>query len=172
MVKKAVKRHPKKRPNHKAEPKTFEIAFDSPEFPHHTKNELWYIGIGLLLLAGFILALRSGNYLLSLVDVAAGLAVLRIARETPAPREIEIGPRGVRWGDKLIGYHQLKSFWVTENDRQLTVYLEQPNFAPVIHFVVPDDKVELTLTALSFELPFHYHKTEPFSDQVNRLLRI
>ena len=148
------------------------IAFDSNEFPHHIKNELWYIGIGLLLLVGVLASISTRNYLFALVIVAGGLAIFRLAPLRPKTRKIEITPRGIGWGEQFWGYHQLKSFWAAEVNGTVTVYLERLNLASLIHFDVPDDRVDDVLVVLSLELPFHAHKNEPVPDRLARLLRI
>lgn len=148
------------------------ITFESPEFPHHSKNELWYLGICLLLLVGLIISINAKNYLLSSVVVAAGIAIFRLAHLRPNFKKIEITQRGVGFGETFFSYHQLKNFWIAESNDVITVYLERPNLSPIIHFVVPDNKVESTLLALSLELPFHAHKNEPIPDRFARLLRI
>jgi len=169
--KKVIKRHSKT-----ATPKPVEvepiISFETTEFAHHSKNELWYIGIGLILLVGVLLTLRLGNYLLTAVVLAAGLAIFRIARERPGSHKVTLTPAGVEREGKTLGFHEFKAFWASENSGQLTVYLERVNLMPIVHFVVPDELAESVLTVLALELPFHYHKTEPFTDRINRLLRI
>ena len=152
--------------------KELKISFESQEFTHHPKNELWYIGIGLLLLVGLFASISVKNYLFAVVVVAAGIAIFRLTHIRPGSRIVEITPRGVAWGDEFWAYHQLKDFWISEVEGVVTVYLERPNFAPVIHFETPDNKVEDVLTVLSMELPFHAHKDEPIPDHLARLLRI
>ncbi|MDO8650533.1 MAG: hypothetical protein Q7K33_04490 [Candidatus Berkelbacteria bacterium] len=165
--KKTVKHLPKK-----VEENEPSIRFESLEFPHHAKNELWYIGIGLLLLVGLFASISTKNYLFALVVVAAGIAIFRLAHLKPGSRKVEITPRGVLWGDQFWGYHQLKSFWISEAAGAVTVYLERPNLKPMLHFTVPDHQVEQVLLVLSLELPFHAHKDEPIPDRFARLLRI
>lgn len=148
------------------------ISFESLEFPHHAKNELWYIGIGLLLLVGLFASISIKNYLFALVVVAAGVAIFRLAHLKPGSRQVEVTPRGVLWGDQFWGYHQLKNFWISEVSGAVTVYIERPNLKPMLHFSVPDHQVEQVLLALSLELPFHAHKDEPIPDRFARLLRI
>lgn len=173
MKKKAVKRSAPKKPNKDAEAlAALTVEFVTPEFVHHAKNELWYIGIGLLLLVGIILALGAANYLLAVVVIAAGLAIFRMARERPEPRKVTINPFGVRWGNEMFGYHQFKAFWASETSGQLAVYLERPNFGSVIHITVPVAAADQVLTFLSLELPFHWHRDEPISDRLSRLLKI
>ena len=152
--------------------KELKISFESQEFPHHAKNELWYIGIGLLLLVGLFASISVKNYLFALVVVTAGIAIFRLAHLKPGSRKIDITPEGITWGDQFWGYHQLKNFWISEASGELTVYLERPNLKPVLHFTVPEHHVESVLLALSLELPFHAHKDEPIPDRFARLLRI
>lgn len=170
-VKKLTKRQSKPQPRKVVE-KELTIGFASPEFSHHSKNELWYLGITLLLMVGLIVSLTAKNYLLASVVVAAGLAIFQVAHLRPGSTKVEINPRGVRWGDRFFGYHQLKNFWISQSDGVITVYLERPNFAPIIHFAVPDEKVEAVLSVLSLELPFHEHKDEPIPDRFARFLRL
>src|SRR3989338_3008109 len=115
--KKIVRKSPEK-PTEK-EPR---ISFETPEFPHHTKNELWYIGIGILLLVGLFASISTKNYLFALVVVAAGIAIFRLAHLKPGSRKVEITPRGVMWGDQFWGYHQLKNFWISEASGAVTIY--------------------------------------------------
>src|SRR3990167_4049798 len=122
--KKIVKHHLKK-----VEEKEPSIRFESLEFPHHAKNELWYIGIGLLLLVGVFASISTKNYLFALVVVAAGLALFRFTHLEPGNRKVEISPKGVSWGEGFWGYHQLKGFWIGEVKDVVTVYIERPNSA-------------------------------------------
>jgi hypothetical protein len=170
MVK--IKKKPIKHQPRKVIEKELKISFESLEFPHHAKNELWYIGIGLLLLVGLFASISTKNYLFALVVVAAGIAIFRLAHIRPGSRKVEITPQGISWGDGFWGYHQLKNFWISQASGAVTVYLERPNLKPVIHFTVPDNQVETVLLALSLELPFHAHKDEPIPDKFARLLRI
>src|SRR3989344_8583337 len=101
--KKIVKHHLKK-----VAEKEPSISFESQEFPHHAKNELWYIGIGLLLLVGLFASISIKNYLFALVVVAAGIAIFRLTHLRPGSKMVEITPRGIAWGDEFWGYHQLK----------------------------------------------------------------
>lgn len=170
--KKEVKSRPRHHQAKVVVEKELRITFESQEFPHHAKNELWYIGIGLLLLVGLFASISIKNYLFALVVVAAGIAIFRLAHLRPGERKIEITPRGVGWGDGFWAYHQIKNFWISEISGEVTVYLERPNLKPVLHFAVPDHQVESVLTVLSLELPFHAHKDEPIPDRFARFLRI
>jgi len=147
-------------------------SFHSDEFFHHTKNELWYLGIALLLAAGFIGALSVGNYLFALVVVAAGLAIFRLTNLRPNKRRVEVKKNGIYWGDEFYGYHQIKAFYLAEHQGQTVVYFERLNLSPVLHFTVPDNQAEQVLDTLADYLPFHHHKDEPVGDKLGKWLKI
>lgn len=148
------------------------VEIESKEFPHYQKNDLWFVGMGLLLLVGLILTVRAGDYLASAVVIALALAIFRLASIRPARRQVRITVRGVYWGKEFFPYHHLKAFWVTGIDGQYTVYLERPNFAPTLHFMVPEAKIDAAAGLLSLLLPLHTHRGEPVPDRLNRFLRI
>src|SRR5690349_12791785 len=110
MVKKKATKHHSKKAAHITTGVEPVITFVPTEFTHHSKNDLWYIGIGLLVLVGVLMTLRLGNYLLTAVVLAAGLAIFRIARERPGSHQITLTPGGFERDGQKIGYHEFKSF--------------------------------------------------------------
>ncbi|OGD61360.1 hypothetical protein A3A71_00595 [Candidatus Berkelbacteria bacterium RIFCSPLOWO2_01_FULL_50_28] len=152
--------------------KRTDLVFEGPEFVHYAKDHLWYIGIVLLAAGFFFLALKYQDYLTALVVLAATVAIFRLANLKPKSRTVRVGERGVTWGDQVLPYHQLKAFWLSENDGHAVVYLERLNFAPTIQFTLPEGKGRTVLEVLSAELPYHEHRGEPLSDRLGRLLRL
>lgn len=148
------------------------LEFTAKDFHHHPKNQFWYVGMGLLLAALLVLALTFGEYLLALVVVAAGVAIFRLGELAPGAKTIKLTSKGVTWGERFYGYHQLRAFWVAEQADRTTLYLERLNLAPTISFVIPSHSAEPALAFLSSQLPYHSHKGEPLGDRVSRLLRL
>lgn len=161
---------------HQAETETARSAilleFSAKEFPHYPKNQLWYLGVGLLLFSVLILALREGNYSLALVVVALGLAIFRLADLHPQTKSVQFTIRGVYWGDRFFPYHQLRSFWITQAAGLTNLYLDQLNFSPTLHLVIPGNQAEQAGLVLGTFLPWHDHKVEPLADRLNRWLRL
>lgn len=148
------------------------LSFHSDEFFHHTKNELWYLGIGLLLIAGVIGSIYARNYLFALVVITGGIAIFRLANLKPGTRRVEISNRGVTWGDDAIPFHQIKAFFLSAHHDQVVVYLERLNMAPVLHFTVPEEQLDQVLDVLAQNLPMHHHKDEPIGDKLGKWLKI
>lgn len=148
------------------------LEFHAKDFYHQPKNSFWYLGVAILLAALLVLALSSREYLLSAVIVAAGVAIFRLGNLQPGARQIKLTKRGLYWGDRFFGYHQLRSFWFAKRAGQVTLYLERLNLAPVLSFVIPENQLEKAALFLSHQLPHHHHKGEPFGDRFSRLLGI
>jgi hypothetical protein len=172
MAKKVV-RHRRHPAHDKSRSKKVEPALELTvqEFHHHPKDQYWYIGVGLLLAAVAFGLAWSHNYLLAVVAVALGLAVFRLANIHPESRAVRISDRGIYWGSKFLGFHQFKGFWLAETGETIAFYLERPNFAPLVSFVVPDSQAGTIFEALVEHLPHHHHKGEPLADQASRLFR-
>lgn len=148
------------------------LEFGSKEFVHHDKNQFWYVGISLLLLVAIYLALKYSDYLLALVVVAVGIALFRLSGLKPAHKSVKITDKGIYWGHDFFGFHQLRSFWVTDSGNQTMIYLERLNLLPTISFDIPDQHLEKIIDYLSEQLPHHYHKTEPVTDRFARFFKV
>lgn len=147
-------------------------SFESSEFLHHPKNHFWYLGISLLLLALLLLTLQSGDYLLSTVIVVAAVAIFRLSGLRPSTRKVEISHRGIYWGERFFGFHQLKSFWISEVGGEIRIYFDQINFRPTLSFELPRTRLKQALSSLADQLPYHPHKAEPLADRFGRWLRL
>lgn len=148
---------------------TLEIT--ARDFPHHQKNDFWYIGLGILVIGGVLTTIRIGEYLLAGVIAAGGIAMLRLANIHPKVKKVSLTVAGVYWGDMFLPYHKLKAFWLGHNNHHTLLYLEQVNNKAMINFVLTEDQAEQATRWLSNFLPIHFHKGETSVDRINRFLR-
>lgn len=151
---------------------TLDLAFSVKEFPYHQKNQLWYVGITLLLLVVLLVGFAYGNYTLALVAVALALAIFKVAKERPRSQEFRLSVRGVYWSGSFFAWHKLKNFWLDNADDRFNLYLEPVSFNSLIHVVLPSTAVDRVVGFLTDHLPFHYHRREPLGDKLNRWLKI
>jgi hypothetical protein len=125
--------------------------------------------LGIIAIAGVILATFLGNFLFGLVigigAVALGLHALR----HPKMIQCEIQERGVRIDDTLFPYRTLESFWVDERVLPNRLLLKsQKMFMP--HIIVPladasaDEVRDILLDYLDEE-----EVQETFSDRIVEL---
>lgn len=164
---KTMKRH-----RAKAAKKTAIIEITAKEFRQHTKNQFWYIGVSLMLLAFIYLTIVSQDYLMTAVVVAVGIAIFRLHNLRPGTKRVRLATSGVHWGDRFFAYHQLRAFWLATTGGQITIYLERLNLAAPISFVVPTYQAEPVIDYLTHHLPWHSHRYEPLSERLSRLLKL
>ncbi len=163
-----IKLMPHRRP--KVTVKTLE--FQAKDWQQHPKNSFWYLGMGILLVGLLVAAITFGQYLLALVVVAAAVAIFRLHDLSPPSRKVKLTKKGLTWGDRFFGYHQLRAFWLAQQGGRATLYLERLNLAPAISVVIPAQSVEPTAAFLSEFLPYHTHRSEPLSDRLSHLLKL
>lgn len=147
------------------------LEFQTKDFHHHPKNSFWYLGMAILLVAGLYVAIWLKDYLSAAVVIAAGIAIFRLANLQPSALKVRLTSKGVYWGKRFYGYHQLRAFWVAAPHQRATLYLERLNLAPAISVVIPASSLDKTLQFLGAHLPYHDHRGEPLADRFSRLLR-
>ncbi len=147
------------------------LTFQADDAHDHPKNQLWYIGIGLLLFAALAGLYQAGEYLLMAVVIALAAAIFRLAGVNAKERQVRLTERGLSYGDNFFAYFQLRAFWVAEHADNVSIYIERLNFGPTLHFVVPQNRAEQAVEYLVDHLPWHHHRNEPLGDRLGRLLR-
>lgn len=158
--------------NKRAGKKASEVVVTAQDFPHRPKNNFWFVGVVTLSVAGGYVAIMAKDYLMLAVVIAAAIALLRVAGFAPSTRTIRLNDRGITWGEKFYGYHQLKAFWVVPHDDSVSVHLERPNANLSISFVIGVGEVDEVLTVLDRHLPHHQHRSEPIGERFARLIRL
>jgi len=150
---------------------TASLTFNVHDSHHHSKNNLWYLGIAILALAAMAGLYQAGEYLLMAVVVALAAAMFRLAGVGARQHEIRLNERGLTFGDDFYPYFQLRAFWLAEHAGVVSIYVERLNFSPTLHFVVPENRAEAVVEYLVDHLPWHHHRNEPLGDRLGRLLR-
>lgn len=145
------------------------LTWETYEYEHKARSSDWFWGLGIIAIAGVILATFLGNFLFGLVIGVGAVALGLHALRHPKIIQCEIQERGVRIDDTLFPYRTLESFWVDERVLPNRLLLKsQKMFMP--HIIVPladvsaDDVRDILLDYLDEE---EVHET--FSDRIVEL---
>lgn len=98
------------------------ISWEAPEFKHYPKTTGWYIAlisVAALIMAFFII-IESDIFAAVSIGLIALLVVI-FSRQLPQLVEIELTPKGIKFGTLFYSYKQLKYFWVVHNPRHQTI---------------------------------------------------
>ena len=89
-----------------------EISWSASEYENSAKSSEWYWTLGILTVALAIAALLLKNMLFASFIVLAGFTAALYGAKTPKNIDLSVGAKGVRIGNKIYPYENLKSFWV------------------------------------------------------------
>jgi len=120
------------------------ITWEALEHEHIEKKTDWYWAVGIVAVAGAILAIYFSNVLFAIVILIGAFASMLHGHSKPKVLVYEIGRKGIKVGEVLFPYSSLESFWVIdeEDNSQDKIFLKSQKFLmPLI--IMPFDSREL-----------------------------
>lgn len=147
------------------------ITWRSPEFIYQPKGWLWYGVTAVGFLVATVAIGLAGNWVGSLVVVAAAVLFYRHAVLRPQTLSIRLGDNGIEINHRLYRYEEIESFEVRNHRgrRQLTLNLWRTAFGEPVTFVLPHDRENQILARLEEDVP--YTGEMSLSHWLNELLR-
>ena len=153
------------------------LAWEAPEFLHHTKGfwwmvVVWLVAFGLAGAAFWSYHLSFLGILSGLVPLAAALALTTQGRLKPETVRIVLDDSGVTIKNQLYSWSELKSFWLVFSPVSQSLYLEttRPLFSVVSVQLAKMDP-DTVRTFLLNHLPEHTDRAEEFGDRLARLIK-
>jgi len=111
------------------------LSWETLDHIKENKSSDWFWIIGIIAIAGSVLAIFFGNILLGLIILLSAFASFMFVN-TPGKIEIyEINKKGVSVGDTLYPYSTLKSYCVVDEDgydRDRILIKSEKLFMPII----------------------------------------
>ncbi|MCH7756589.1 hypothetical protein IIC45_00675 [Patescibacteria group bacterium] len=90
------------------------IQWKALEFEYKEKNADWYWTLGIVAVAGTLIAIILGNVLFAILIIIATFTVALYASKHPKLIDFEMDARGIRAGHTLHPFSTLESFWIEE----------------------------------------------------------
>jgi len=149
------------------------IEWETESFESHHRDWRWYLVAAVLLLLVLAYAIYSHRWLLSAVVVMVGVALYLSGRMSPEKISCRIDNQGVKVGDKLFTYDQIKSFWISKTVDTIKLNLiSVQRFMPVISLLLLSGMEEAVRAALGSRLPESSNRKDDWIDRIGRILRI
>jgi hypothetical protein len=111
------------------------------EHNHGEKTPDWFWSVGIIAVAGAILAIYFSNLLFALVILLGAFTSIMASHTPPRLLKYEIGRRGVKVGDTLYPFSTLESFWVIDEEIDDRIIIKSEKFL-MPYIVVPFDSTE------------------------------
>lgn len=90
------------------------IQWKALEFEYKEKSADWYWTLGIVAVAGTLIAIILGNVLFAVLIIIATFTVALYASKHPKLIDFEISARGIRASHTLHPFSTLESFWIEE----------------------------------------------------------
>jgi len=139
------------------------ISWSVDTHEHHDHSTDWYWGLGLLAIAGAVLALFFGNLLFAVIIVMAAGSIGVLALRGPREHAVRLTDRGLAMDGTLYRWSAVESFWI-EDERTLPAGREPRLFVStkgVLHpqLVIPLGDKTRALSVRNY-LRRHAHEEE------------
>lgn len=90
------------------------IHWKTLEFEYKEKSADWYWTLGIVAVAGTLIAIILGNILFAILIIIATFTIALYANKHPKLIDFEISTRGIRADHILYPFSTLESFWIEE----------------------------------------------------------
>jgi hypothetical protein len=95
------------------------IVWEAPEYIYREKHKEWFVGLGVIALALFVVAILFKNFLFAAIVVLATFTILLYATRRPYALSFEINRVGVILNRTFYPYSFLDAFWVDYTDESV-----------------------------------------------------
>ena len=94
---------------------TKKMEWEAPEHSIVERRPDWFWGIGILTVAGIVIAILTKNYLLAFIILISGVLLVLFSLEKPKTLRVEVSEQGIKVNRDLYPFRNLKSFWLYES---------------------------------------------------------
>ena len=115
------------------------ISWQIEEYAHHEKTPDWYWALGIIAIAGAIIAIMHHDVLFGIIIILGGFIMGYYAAREPDIVEVSISEDGIMLKDYLFLYEKIKGFAVEEHTMGNKLLIETSRaVAPLISIPLPD----------------------------------
>ena len=90
------------------------LSWTVPEFIRHEKDQLWFIGLGIITVILLTIAVLMSNYVFALIILLSALLIAAYALKHPRQIKFIVTPKEIIIDNKSFPYGEIISFWIFE----------------------------------------------------------
>ena len=147
-------------------PKVF-VEWSAPEFVHKERKVDWFWAVGIIGIAGAVVAFLSNNFLFSIfILFATGIVIVLRSRPSEHVR-CKITEDGIYIGTKLYPFEDITEFWIEESEPHHSLLFHTGKSLTSVLSVHFDgnELMEKIYEAIPDYIPEN-HLVEPLSNQI------
>jgi len=148
------------------------IHWQALEFEYKEKHADWYWTLGIVAVAGTLIAIILGNILFAVLIIIATFTIALYASKHPKLIDFEISARGIRAGHILHPFSTLESFWIEEGQEESLKLLLTSKKTFALQIIIPLANISANDVReyLSHRLP-EVEQHESFTERIMELVR-
>lgn len=116
---------------------TENIHWSGYEHEHKEKTADWYWALATIAVSTALISVVLGNVLFGVLILAAAGALAAIASREPKVVEFELTEKGLRTGEVMHAYREIKMFWIEEDRFDEPVLLVDTLRFMTPHLMIP-----------------------------------
>ncbi len=143
------------------------ISWMASEHRHSEKSSDWFWALGILAVAGAIIALLFANVLFALLITVAATTLALLVAQPAQEISFSVTERGVLVNDTLYPYQLLKAFYIDEETEHGTLLIIDARRMLMPHLIIPlpAEYIEPVRTLIANFLP-EEELHEPAAQQI------
>lgn len=152
------------------------LSWRFPEFQRYDRSGVWYAIMGAVGILALIWALWDRNFLFALIVLMGAAMLYAQSRRTPRELACTVYEDGIRVGETLHPYKNIKRFWIVYHPQEnvKALYLDfnsalRPNLPIPLMDMNP---VKVRSALLPYVKEDLGEEDEPTLDEISRLLKV
>lgn len=130
------------------------------EYTYQEKTPDWFWALGIIALSTSVVSIIYKNYLFAIFIILAAVALVFAGIRKPKAIQFTINKNGVKIGDHLYQYKNLKSFWIHESEEEkILLIMSKSTLMPLMSIpLMKDSPVSRIREILLAHIPEERHE--------------
>jgi len=118
------------------------LSWTALEYEEKERSADWFWALGIIFATSSIAAIIFGNYFFAALLILSGLLLGFFAVKKPDLITYELNERGLKIGNRLYPYENIKSFWVQLEIKPLLFIHSERVFMPILSIPIEEIMAE------------------------------
>ena len=149
--------------------------FTTPEFEVKERGTLWFMFLGIFVIAGIIIGIFSHSLSLILVSIMIGFVYTVTHNNQPRDIIVRFSDIGMQWDNKFFSYQDIETFWILyipHEQKTLHIKLKKGKTPRNITIQIKSQKIKHIRETLGYYVPEDESAQESFQNLLSRKLKL
>jgi len=146
------------------------LEWSSLEYEEKERSADWFWALGIIVVTSTLAAIIYGNYFFAALLLVSGFLLGHFATKKPDEIFYEINQKGIKIGNQLYPFENIKSFWVQIEPKPILFVHTERIFMPMISIPIEDawaEDIHALMTAKNIpEQEMKEHVSEKIMDSL------